>query len=68
MAATEEPIVPGWYRYAHGQQILMFLLNNQGDWWVFDTSGNARRTTWDYISQALYVFDLVLVVKLGVAA
>jgi len=56
---TTEPDVPGWYGYSGGAQTLMFLLDLQGQWWVFASNGDTAKCEWGYIEQALGVWDLV---------
>ena len=54
-----EPTVPGFYRYSGGNQIMIFLLTSQGNWFVILDNGTMDRCVWEYIEQALGVWTLV---------
>lgn len=53
------PTDPGFYRYSGGGQTMIFLLDQQGQWWTFFDNGDGGKCEWGYIEQALGVWDLI---------
>ncbi len=59
VVTVEAPIEPGFYRYSGGRQTLIFLLDYNQLWWVISDNSEMARCVWEYIEQALGVWDLV---------
>lgn len=57
--AVEPPTEPGFYKYSGGRQTLLFLLGSGGQWYALFDNGEAHACHWEYIEQALGVWDLV---------
>ncbi len=55
----EAPTEPGFYKYSGGRAVLIFLLRSDGQWYTWFDSGEAHACRWEYIEQALGVWDLV---------
>lgn len=55
------PTTPGIYGYDGGNQILVFALDPEGQWWVWNEGQGVHKCEWDYISQALGVWNLMLI-------
>lgn len=53
-----EPTTPGWYAYSGGAQIMIFHLRGNEQWSVHLDNGTAEDCVWEYIDQALSVWDL----------
>lgn len=55
----QAPTEPGFYVYSGGAQSMVFLLGQGGVWHVISDSGEMTACGWEYIEQALGVWDLV---------
>lgn len=53
-----EPTEPGFYKYSGGRNAMLFLLDHSAQWWVVFDSGFMEKCVWEYIEQALAVWDL----------
>lgn len=58
------PTEPGFYQYSGGGQKMMFLLDEDGQWWVWVDSAGVDKCEWGYIEQCLGVWDLVKISSL----
>jgi len=54
-----EPTDPGFYIYSGGRQTMVFLLDLDQTWYVIFDNVILEHCVWDYIAQALSVWDLV---------
>ena len=58
---ANEPTVAGFYAYKGGRQLMIFMLDHDGQWFAW-LAGNpdVSRCHWGYIEQSLNAWDLVL--------
>jgi hypothetical protein len=61
----DPPETPGWYCYTGGRNTMVFLLTQQGKWYVALDNGTMSACDWEYIEQALMVWNLKLMLPLG---
>jgi hypothetical protein len=57
--AVNEPMLPGWYAYSGGAQLMVFHLRQPQQWTAHFEDGTAHDCEWGYIEQALSVWNLV---------